>query len=66
MDGHILAWTELNATQTYRVLGLYFSGYDSFLQIYGTQGAVTPQQTTKLYEQIGYSKATHSYLFLAT
>jgi hypothetical protein len=41
MDGHILAWTELNATQTYRVLGLYFSGYDSFLQIYGTQGAVT-------------------------
>ncbi|MFZ0897430.1 MAG: hypothetical protein WAZ77_23240 [Candidatus Nitrosopolaris sp.] len=41
MDGHGLPWTELNATQTYRVLGLYFTGEDSFLQIYGNQGAVT-------------------------
>ena len=41
MDGHGLPWTELNATRTYRVLGLYFTGEDSFLQIYGNQGAVT-------------------------
>jgi hypothetical protein len=41
MDGHGLPWTELNATKTDRVLGLYFSGDDSFLQIYGNQGAVT-------------------------
>jgi hypothetical protein len=41
MDGHSLAWTELNATKDYRVLGLYFTGENSFLQIYGNQGAVT-------------------------
>ena len=41
MDGHSLFWKELQTTKDYRVLGLFFSGQDAFLQIYGTQGAVT-------------------------
>jgi hypothetical protein len=41
MDGHSLFWKELQSTKDYRVLGLYFSGQDALLQIYGTQGAVT-------------------------
>ena len=41
MDGHSLFWKELQSTKDYRVLGLYFTGQDAFLQIYGTQGAVT-------------------------
>jgi len=41
MDGHGIPWTELNATKTDRVLGLYFTGDDTTLQIFGTQGAVT-------------------------
>jgi hypothetical protein len=41
MDGHSLFWKELQTTKDYRVLGLYFTGQDAFLQIYGTQGAVT-------------------------
>jgi hypothetical protein len=41
MDGHSLFWKELQTTKDYRVLGLYFTGQDAFLQIYGTQGAVS-------------------------
>jgi hypothetical protein len=41
MDGHSLFWKELQSTKDYRVLGLYFTGHDALLQIYGTQGAVT-------------------------
>jgi hypothetical protein len=41
MDGHSLFWKELQSTKDYRMLGLYFSGQDALLQIYGTQGAVT-------------------------
>ena len=41
MDGHSLFWKELQSTKDYRVLGLYFTGNDALLQIYGTQGAVT-------------------------
>ena len=41
MDRHPLVWKELQATKTYRTLGLFFSGEDAFLQIYGNQGAVT-------------------------
>jgi hypothetical protein len=41
MDGHSLFWKELQSTKDYRVLGLYFSGQDALLQIYGTQGVVT-------------------------
>ena len=41
MDGHSLFWKELQTTKDYRVLRLYFTGQDAFLQIYGTQGAVT-------------------------
>ena len=41
MDRHPLIWKELQATKTYRTLGLFFSGEDAFLQIYGNQGAVT-------------------------
>lgn len=41
IDGNDLYWSELQAIKDYRVLGLYFSGQDAFLQIYGTEGAVT-------------------------
>ena len=37
LDGHGLAWKELQNTETYRTLGLYFGGSNGFLQIYGTQ-----------------------------
>ena len=41
LDGHGLAWSQIQQTNTYRVLGLYFGAQNGFLQIYGTQGAVT-------------------------
>jgi len=41
LDGHGLAWSQIQQTNTDRVLGLYFGAQNGFLQIYGTQGAVT-------------------------
>lgn len=41
MDGHGLSWKQLDQTNTYRVVGLYFAGDNTLLQIFGTQGAVT-------------------------
>lgn len=41
LDGHGLAWSQIQQSNTYRVLGLYFGAQNGFLQIYGTQGAVT-------------------------
>jgi hypothetical protein len=41
MDGDGVCWKELHTTKDYRALGLYFSSQDAFLEIYGTQGAVT-------------------------
>ncbi len=41
LDGHGLAWSQLQQTNTYRVIGAYFGAQNGFLQIYGTQGAVT-------------------------
>ena len=41
LDGHGLSWSQVQQTNTYRVIGLYFGGQNGFLQIFGTQGAVT-------------------------
>jgi len=41
LDGHGLAWSQIQQTNTYRVVGAYFGPANGFLQIYGTQGAVT-------------------------
>lgn len=41
LDGHGLSWGQIQSTNTYRVLGLYFTSQNGFLQIFGTQGAVT-------------------------
>jgi len=41
LDGHGLSWSQLQQTNTYRVIGLYFGAQNGFLQIFGTQGAVT-------------------------
>ena len=41
LDGHGLAWQQLQQTNTYRVLGLYFTSQNGYLEIFGTQGAVT-------------------------
>jgi hypothetical protein len=41
LDGHGLSWGQIQSTDTYRVLGLYFTSQNALLQIYGTQGAVT-------------------------
>jgi hypothetical protein len=41
LDGHGLAWSQVQQTNTYRVVGAYFGPSNGFLQIYGTQGAVT-------------------------
>ena len=41
LDGHGLSWQQIQETDTYRVLGIYFTASNGFLQIYGTQGAVT-------------------------
>ena len=37
IDGHGLYWKELQNTDTYRTIGLYFGGSNGFLQVYGTQ-----------------------------
>jgi hypothetical protein len=41
LDGHGLSWSQIQQTGTYRVIGLYFGPQNGFLQIYGTQGAIT-------------------------
>jgi hypothetical protein len=41
LDGHGLAWSQLQSTDTYRVIGLYFTSQNGYLEIFGTQGAVT-------------------------
>lgn len=41
LDGHGLSWGQIQSTNDYRVLGLYFTSQNGLLQIYGTQGAVT-------------------------
>jgi hypothetical protein len=41
LDGHGLAWKQIQQTNTDRVIGAYFGAANGFLQIYGTQGAVT-------------------------
>jgi hypothetical protein len=41
LDGHGLSWGQIQSTNTDRVLGLYFTSQNGFLQIFGTQGAVT-------------------------
>ena len=41
LDGHGLSWSQIQQSNTYRVIGLYFGPQNGFLQIYGTQGAVT-------------------------
>jgi hypothetical protein len=41
LDGHGLSWGQIQSTDTYRVLALYFTSQKGFLQIFGTQGAVT-------------------------
>ena len=41
LDGHGLSWGQIQSTNSYRVLGLYFTSQNALLQIYGTQGAVT-------------------------
>lgn len=41
LDGHGLSWSQIQQTNTYRVIGLYFGADNGFLQIFGTQGAVT-------------------------
>jgi hypothetical protein len=37
LDGHGLAWKELQNNGTDRVIGVYFGGSNGFLQIYGSQ-----------------------------
>lgn len=37
LDGHGLAWKEMQNTATDRTLGINFGGSNGFLQIYGTQ-----------------------------
>jgi len=41
LDGHGLSWGQIQSTNTDRVLALYFTSQNGFLQIFGTQGAVT-------------------------
>jgi len=41
LDGHGLAWSQISQDNTHRVVGAYFGAGNGFLQIYGTQGAVT-------------------------
>jgi hypothetical protein len=41
LDGHGLSWQQIQQTNTYRVLGVYFTSQNGLLQIFGTQGAVT-------------------------
>ena len=37
IDGHGVYWKELQNTNTYRTIGIYFGESNGFLQIYGTQ-----------------------------
>jgi hypothetical protein len=41
LDGHGLSWGQIQQTNTYRVLGIYFTAGNGFLEIFGNQGAVT-------------------------
>lgn len=41
LDGHGLKWSQIQQDNTNRVIGAYFGAPNAFLQIYGTQGAVT-------------------------
>ena len=41
LDGHGLTWSQIQQDNKYRVVGAYFGAQNGFLQIYGTQGAVT-------------------------
>jgi hypothetical protein len=41
LDGHGLSWQQIQETNTYRVLGIYFTAANGFLEIFGTHGAVT-------------------------
>jgi len=47
LDGHGLSWGQISQTSTDRVLGLYFTSQNGFLQIFGTQGAVTQAFPTR-------------------
>ena len=40
LDGHGLSWSQIQQTNTYRVIGLYFGADNGFLQIFGNTGAV--------------------------
>jgi hypothetical protein len=37
LDGHGLSWKQMQSTNTYRTIGLYFGASNGFVQIYGTQ-----------------------------
>jgi hypothetical protein len=37
LDGHGLAWKQIEETNTYRVIGIYFGPRDTLLQIFGTK-----------------------------
>lgn len=41
LDGHGLSWQQISASNTDRVLGIYFTAGNGFLEIFGSQGAVT-------------------------
>jgi len=40
LDGHGVYWKEVQNTDTYRTIGLYFGASNGFLQVYGTQIAM--------------------------
>ena len=40
LDGHGLSWGQIQSTDTYRVLALYFTSQNGFLQIFGNTGAL--------------------------
>src|SRR6188472_4111580 len=37
LDGHGLSWKQMQSTNTYRTIGLYFGASNGFVQIFGTQ-----------------------------
>jgi hypothetical protein len=41
LDGHGLSWGQIQSTNTDRTIGLYFTSQNGYLEIFGTQGAVT-------------------------
>jgi hypothetical protein len=41
LDGHGLSWQQISASNADRVLGIYFTAGNGFLEIFGNQGAVT-------------------------